>query len=104
MLAGARAAPVSTGGSEPGDRNHAVLIYAGLVGELSKTDLTQISRSPCGAALLCSPRSLVHQLMVLAGVIFGGYVAAIVFGSTRGAGGTVVNIRKAVIKRNHFHR
>ena len=40
---------------------------------------------------------------MLAAVVFGGWIAVQIF-STRGhQGGTTVNIRKAVIKRNHFH-
>ncbi|MGP3773220.1 hypothetical protein ACTWJ8_20600 [Streptomyces sp. SDT5-1] len=55
------------------------------------------------ATFIAALAALVHQLMILAAVIFGGYIAAIVFGHRGGGGGTVVNIRKAVIKRNHFH-
>lgn len=44
--------------------------------------------------------AFIHQLVILAVVIFGGWVAVQVLGSN---GGTTVNIRKAVIKRNHFH-
>ncbi|WP_394432505.1 hypothetical protein [Streptomyces sp. SGAir0957] len=54
------------------------------------------------ATFVAALAALVHQLMVLAAVIFGGYIAAIVFGPARG-GGTVVNIGKAVIKRNRFY-
>ncbi|WP_106428730.1 hypothetical protein [Streptomyces sp. AA1529] len=45
--------------------------------------------------------AFVHQLIILAAVIFGGWVAVQGLGS--GSGRTTVNIRKAVIKRNHFH-
>ncbi|MFF4277424.1 hypothetical protein ACFY0Z_01265 [Streptomyces kronopolitis] len=48
--------------------------------------------------------ALIHQLIVLAAVIFGGWIAVQVFSATgHRAGTTTVNIRKAVIKRNHFH-
>ncbi|MFI2257503.1 hypothetical protein [Streptomyces tubercidicus] len=48
--------------------------------------------------------AFITQLITLAAVIFGGWIAAQIFGATghRDAG-TTVNIRKAVIKRNHFH-
>ncbi|MGJ5898491.1 hypothetical protein ACSCBZ_42080 [Streptomyces niveiscabiei] len=49
--------------------------------------------------------ALIVQLIILAAVIFGGFVAVQVFtghGHKTGPG-TTVNIRKAVIKRNHFH-
>lgn len=47
--------------------------------------------------------ALVHQLIILAAVIFGGWIAAQVLRSDKGDRGTTVNIRKAVFKRNHFH-
>ncbi|MFD3572405.1 hypothetical protein [Streptomyces sp. NPDC058644] len=47
--------------------------------------------------------AFVQQLIILAAVIFGGYIAVQILGTSRGSGGTTVNIRKAVIKRNHFH-
>ncbi|MET9385348.1 hypothetical protein ABZY09_30820 [Streptomyces sp. NPDC002928] len=62
----------------------------------------------CGGLLLLTTfiaalTALITQLITLAAVIFGGWIAVQVF-STRGhKGGTTVNIRKAVIKRNHFH-
>ncbi|QNP70838.1 hypothetical protein IAG44_16280 [Streptomyces roseirectus] len=52
---------------------------------------------------------LIIQLTILAAVIFGGFVAVQVFSapSTKGhgdkTGGNTFNIRKAVIKRSHFH-
>ncbi|MEU4128186.1 hypothetical protein [Streptomyces wuyuanensis] len=60
----------------------------------------------CGGLLLLTTfitalAALVQQLVILAAVIFGGWIAAQVLSSSRG--GTTVNIRKAVIKRNHFH-
>ncbi|MER5549650.1 hypothetical protein ABT072_46475 [Streptomyces sp. NPDC002589] len=49
--------------------------------------------------------AFITQLIVLAAVIFGGWIAVQIFGATshHDHGGTTVNIRKAVIKRNHFH-
>lgn len=48
--------------------------------------------------------ALVQQLIILAAVIFGGWTAVQVFTAAgQSKGGTTVNIRKAVIKRNHFH-
>ncbi|MEV5316882.1 hypothetical protein AB0K92_04265 [Streptomyces sp. NPDC052687] len=48
--------------------------------------------------------ALITQLILLAAVIFGGWIAVQVFraGGHRD-GGTTVNIRKAVIKRNKFY-
>ncbi|WP_330469352.1 hypothetical protein OG547_35580 (plasmid) [Streptomyces longwoodensis] len=47
--------------------------------------------------------ALVAQLVTLAAVIFGGWIAVQVFSASGHRGGTTVNIRKAVIKRSHFH-
>ncbi|MEU2539273.1 hypothetical protein [Streptomyces iakyrus] len=47
--------------------------------------------------------ALITQLITLAAVIFGGWVAVQVFSASGHRSGTTVNIRKAVIKRNHFH-
>ncbi|BET47636.1 hypothetical protein RGQ21_26180 [Kitasatospora aureofaciens] len=47
--------------------------------------------------------ALIHQLIILAAVIFGGWIAVQLFGHNSGGTGTTVNIRKAVFKRNHFH-
>ncbi|MFE6689715.1 hypothetical protein ACFVFQ_24965 [Streptomyces sp. NPDC057743] len=53
---------------------------------------------------LAALAALIHQLIVLAAVIFGGWIAVQVFSTTGHRGGrTTVHIRKAVIKRNHFH-
>lgn len=62
----------------------------------------------CGGLILLTSfiaalTALITQLITLAAVIFGGWIAVQVF-STRGhQGGSTVNIRKAVFKRNHFH-
>jgi predicted lipid-binding transport protein (Tim44 family) len=63
----------------------------------------------CGGLVLLTTfiaalAAFIHQLIILAAVIFGGWIAVQVFsaGGHHG-GGTTVNIRKAVIKRNHFH-
>ncbi|MEW9521264.1 hypothetical protein [Streptomyces tubercidicus] len=48
--------------------------------------------------------AFITQLIILAAVIFGGWIAVQLFGATGHRDtGTTVNIRKAVIKRNHFH-
>ncbi|KOT91819.1 membrane protein [Streptomyces rimosus subsp. pseudoverticillatus] len=62
----------------------------------------------CGGLLLLTSfiaalTALVAKLIILAAVIFGGWIAAQVFRTSGHSGGTTVNIRKAVIKRNHFH-
>ncbi|MFE1032131.1 hypothetical protein ACFW40_09530 [Streptomyces sp. NPDC058807] len=63
----------------------------------------------CGGLVLLTSfiaalTAFITQLIILAAVIFGGWIAVQLF-STRGhqGGGTTVHIRKAVIKRNHFH-
>ncbi|MFF8657806.1 hypothetical protein [Streptomyces huasconensis] len=61
----------------------------------------------CGGLLLLTTfiaalAALIQQLIILAAVIFGGFIAAQVL-SPRQAGGTTLNIRKAIFKRNHFH-
>lgn len=63
----------------------------------------------CGGLLLLTSfiaalTAFVTQLITLAAVIFGGWIAAQLFtGTSHRDGGTTVNIRKAVFKRNHFH-
>ncbi len=63
----------------------------------------------CGGLLLLTSfiaavAALIQQLIVLAAVIFGGWIAVQILGSgSRHSSGTTVNIRKAVIKRSHFH-
>ncbi|MFI9150727.1 hypothetical protein [Streptomyces sp. NPDC053367] len=47
--------------------------------------------------------ALVTQLVILAAVIFGGWIAVQALSTRRDSGGTTVNIGKAVIKRNTFH-
>lgn len=61
----------------------------------------------CGGLLLLTGfiaalAAFVQQLIILAAVIFGGWIAVQVLGTGR-SGGTTVNIRKAVIKRNRFY-
>jgi hypothetical protein len=51
---------------------------------------------------LAALAAFVQQLVILAAVVFGGFIAAQVLGHRKG-GGTTVHIRKAVLKRNHFH-
>lgn len=62
----------------------------------------------CGGLLLLTSfiaalAAFIHQLIILAAVIFGGFIAAQVLGPRHGEGGTVVNIGKAIFRRNHFH-
>jgi hypothetical protein len=63
----------------------------------------------CGGLLLLTSfiaalTAFITQLITLAAVVFGGWIAVQVFSATgHHGGGTTVNIRKAVIKRNHFH-
>ncbi|MGW9242648.1 hypothetical protein ACWGRL_28565 [[Kitasatospora] papulosa] len=62
----------------------------------------------CGGLVLLTTfiaalAALIQQLIILAAVIFGGFIAIQVLTTGRERGATTVNIRKAVIKRNHFH-
>ncbi|MCL6674467.1 hypothetical protein [Streptomyces panaciradicis] len=62
----------------------------------------------CGGLVLLTTfiaalAALIHQIIILAAVIFGGWIAVQVCSTSGHGGGTTVNIRKAVIKRNHFH-
>ncbi|MEU5598164.1 hypothetical protein [Streptomyces sp. NPDC020298] len=62
----------------------------------------------CGGLVLLTTfiaalAALIHQLVILAAVIFGGWIAVQVFSASGHRGGTTVNIRKAVIKRNKFY-
>ncbi|MFE1188979.1 hypothetical protein [[Kitasatospora] papulosa] len=61
----------------------------------------------CGGLVLLTTfiaalAALVQQLIILAAVIFGGWIAVQVLTADQIKGGTTVNIRKAVFKRNHF--
>ncbi|MEU1460217.1 hypothetical protein ABZ467_05925 [Streptomyces sp. NPDC005727] len=47
--------------------------------------------------------ALITQLITLAAVIFGGWIAVQVFTANRHGAGATVHIRKAIFKRNHFH-
>ncbi|TXS76562.1 hypothetical protein EAO69_09195, partial [Streptomyces sp. me109] len=62
----------------------------------------------CGGLLLLTTfiaalTALITQLIILAAVAFGGWIAVQIFSAGSHRGRTTVNIRKAVIKRNHFH-
>ncbi|MEV6183351.1 hypothetical protein [Streptomyces sp. NPDC052015] len=63
----------------------------------------------CGGLLLLTTfitalTALITQFIALAAVVFGGWIAVQVFSARgHGEGGTTVNIRKAVFKRNHFN-
>ncbi|MEU9439645.1 hypothetical protein AB0D42_01690 [Streptomyces sp. NPDC048304] len=63
----------------------------------------------CGGLLLLTTfitalTALITQLITLAAVLFGGFIAVQVL-TAKGhhKAGTTVNIRRAVFKRNHFH-
>jgi hypothetical protein len=62
----------------------------------------------CGGLLLLTSfiaalTAFITQLIILAAVIFGGWIAVQVFNASGPKGGTTVHIRRAVFKRNHFH-
>ncbi len=62
----------------------------------------------CGGLLLLTTfitalTALITQLITLAAVIFGGWIAAQIFSASGHQRGTTVNIRRAVIKRNKFY-
>ncbi|WP_406355744.1 hypothetical protein OHB56_25025 [Streptomyces sp. NBC_01635] len=63
----------------------------------------------CGGLLLLTSfiaalTAFITQLITLAAVIFGGWIAVQVLSTSGHKGdGTTVNIRKATFKRNHFH-
>jgi hypothetical protein len=62
----------------------------------------------CGGLLLLTSfiaalTAFVTQLITLAAVIFGGWIAVQIFSTSGHQGGTTVNIRKATFRRNHFH-
>ncbi|MFF6785492.1 hypothetical protein [Streptomyces sp. NPDC012510] len=54
-------------------------------------------------AFITALTALITQLITLAAVIFGGWVAVQVFSASGHSGGNTFNIRKAVIKRNTFN-
>ncbi|MBZ6175940.1 hypothetical protein KVH24_25765 [Streptomyces olivaceus] len=54
-------------------------------------------------AFITALTALVTQLVILAAVLIGGWVAVQVLSARGHRGGTTVNIRKATFKRNHFH-
>ncbi len=61
----------------------------------------------CGGLILLTSfitalTALVTQLVILAAVVTGGWIAVRVLTPSGGASGTTVNIRRAVFKRNHF--
>ncbi|MFE2594433.1 hypothetical protein ACFXDD_36455 [Streptomyces anthocyanicus] len=63
----------------------------------------------CGGLVLLTSfiaalTAFITQLIILAAVIFGGWIAVQIFSASGHRGkGTTVNIRKATFKRNHFH-
>ncbi|MFJ2925017.1 hypothetical protein ACIPIU_08340 [Streptomyces massasporeus] len=62
----------------------------------------------CGGLILLTSfiaalTAFITQLIILAAVVFGGWIAVQLFSAGGRQGGTTVNIRKATFKRNHFH-
>ncbi|KFG00132.1 membrane protein [Streptomyces scabiei] len=62
----------------------------------------------CGGLLMLTAfitalTAFVTQLITLAAVLFGGYVAVQIFKPSEAKSGTTFHIRKAVIKRNKFY-
>ncbi|MFB7086132.1 hypothetical protein [Streptomyces sp. NPDC056296] len=63
----------------------------------------------CGGLILLTSfiaalTAFITQLIILAAVIFGGWIAVQIFSANgHHDAGTTVNIRRAVFKRNHFH-
>jgi len=62
----------------------------------------------CGGLLLLTSfiaalTAFITQLITLAAVIFGGWIAVQILSASGQKGGTTVNIRRAVIKRNKFY-
>ncbi|MFG2326631.1 hypothetical protein [Streptomyces sp. NPDC048568] len=62
----------------------------------------------CGGLILLTSfiaalTAFITQLVILAAVIFGGWIAVHLFSRGGHQGGTTVNIRRAVIKRNKFY-
>jgi hypothetical protein len=54
-------------------------------------------------AFIAALTALITKLIILAAVIFGGWIAVQVFSASGHSGGNTFHIRKAVFKRNHFH-
>ncbi|MGX1975861.1 hypothetical protein [Streptomyces kronopolitis] len=91
----ARPAPVT---AKPAVSRVAVNVALGGVGFLAV----------CGGLILLTSfiaalTAFITQLIILAAVTFGGWIAVQIFSTSGHEGGTTVNIRKAVIKRNHFN-
>ncbi|WP_369270581.1 hypothetical protein AB5J55_11590 [Streptomyces sp. R11] len=62
----------------------------------------------CGGLLLLTTfltalTALITQLITLAAVLFGGFVAVQIFKPSGAKSGNTFHIRKAVFKRNHFN-
>ncbi|GAB2960497.1 hypothetical protein [Streptomyces heilongjiangensis] len=62
----------------------------------------------CGGLLMLTTfitavTAFVTQLVTLAAVLFGGYIAVQVFKPTEAKSGNTFHIRKAIFKRNHFN-
>ncbi|MFJ7042296.1 hypothetical protein ACIQVC_02670 [Streptomyces sp. NPDC101112] len=91
--------PAPAAGTRPAVSRTAVNIALGGIG----------FAAVCGGLVLLTSfiaalAAFVQQLIILAAVIFGGWIAVQVLGPRPTGGGTTVNIRKAVIKRNRFYQ
>ncbi|MCL7370559.1 hypothetical protein [Streptomyces ardesiacus] len=54
-------------------------------------------------SLIAALTAFITQLIILAAVIFGGWIAVQIFSANGRQSGITFNIRRAVFKRNHFH-
>ncbi|MEV0170839.1 hypothetical protein AB0I00_06895 [Streptomyces sp. NPDC050803] len=62
----------------------------------------------CGGLLLLTTfitalTALISQLITLAAICFGGFIAVQIFKPHGHQGGNTFHIRKAIFRRNHFH-
>ncbi|NJA56267.1 hypothetical protein [Streptomyces sp. NEAU-H3] len=94
-LASAQPAPVAV---KPAVSRAAVNIALGGVGFLAVSGGLLMLTS-----FIAALTAFIAQLVILAAVIFGGWIAVQVLGHRERGAGTTVNIRKATFKRNRFH-
>ncbi len=91
-------APPEPAAAKPAVSRTAVNVALGGVGFLAV----------CGGLILLTSfiaalTAFITQLIILAAVIFGGWIAVQLFSASGHQGGTTVNIRKATFKRNKFY-
>lgn len=53
-------------------------------------------------AFIAALTALITKLIILAAVLFGGWIAVQILAASGHRGGNTVHIRKAIFKRNHF--